>query len=173
MEGGGVEGEVEIEQHIGATDYGFTGSARVREGYQAGLHEGDDARRLVADGFGGGVRADVAQNGRVQAAVESDHAVVRVSSDPVISNGLVCGEDEGVPLASIYLDGVDVMRHDVLAVHLNDCEVVVVDGEREIRVAGDRDETEAVTQAVSDSDRAQGRGRPPVIATQPVDQSRI
>jgi hypothetical protein len=86
----------------------------------------------------------VAQHGQVGATCEASGAKIRVGTDPVVGYSLICVQDEGVPLAGKDLDLVYDVRLSVDAVDLDDGQLVAIDREREVRVAGKRNKANAI-----------------------------
>ncbi len=83
-------------------------------------------------------------NTRVDPSLEALRSEVGARAHPVVPDPLICVEDEGVPLPGEDLDGVDDERLGVDAIGFDDGEVVGVDGEYPVWVAGGGHEAEAV-----------------------------
>ena len=115
----------------------------------------------------------VAEDGRVDAAVEAGRALVRDSTEPVVVDSLVCGEDERVALAGEDLDLVDDEGLVVDTVDLDDGHVVTVDLEGVCRVAGEVDEAEAVAFALGDVDDGEVSSIAGGGTAQAVEQGRV
>ena len=171
---GAVEVEVEVDRDVDTAGNSLTGRGEVLEGDEVGLGEDSRAGALGGRGLnlGGAV---VAEDGRVDAAIEGERADVGEGADPVVVDGLVGGEDERVALACVDLDLVNGEGLVVDRVDLDDRHVVAVDRERVVGVARERGETEAVTLALGDSDNGELgggtlRGR---RAAKTVDERRI
>ena len=85
------EGHVEVDREVDAANLGLARSGEVLERDEIGLSEGRGAVRLVGRGLDLG-RAGVAEDSRVDAAVEASRADAGVRADPVVVDRLVSGE---------------------------------------------------------------------------------
>lgn len=86
---------------------------------EVSLKEGSAVGGLRGHGVGIGGTV-VAQNRGVETAGEASGAKVRICADPVVCDGLVGVQNEGVALAGENLDAVDRNGHDVDAVDFDD-----------------------------------------------------
>ena len=167
-----VEAEVHVDRDVHATLGRLSGRGKVRERDQVRLVELERACRLVRRGVDVG-GATVAEDSRVDSAVEASGTDVGVGADPVVVNVLIRSEDERVPLPGEDGERIDNNGLVVDAVSFNDSHVVTIDGERVVRVARNRDEADAVALALGNADDGKRSVRPvaPGVATQPIDQS--
>ncbi len=167
-----VEREGEVERVVDAAGHSGAGRSEVRERDEARLRERVAAaslrrRRLDI------VRAGIAEDGRVHTAGERSRTDVRERANPVVVHGLVSRQDERVPLAGEDLDLVNREGSVADSVHLDDVQVVAVDGEREVGIARHRDKAETVALALRNVDHGESTGVTPSEAAESVDQDRV
>ena len=146
-----VDPEVQVQRVVHPAHVRLPGGGRAVERDQVRLDEGGGAGRLVRAGLDGRGTC-VAQDCRVDPAVESRSALVGERTDPVVACSLVRGEDERVALPCEDLDGVDRERRVVDRIGLDDGHGMAVDGEGEVGIAREGDEAEAVALALRDGD---------------------
>ena len=123
---------------------------------------------MIRSRVGRSIGSLIPQDGRVQAPVETNSAQVGIGANPVVVNGLVRVEDEGISLASEYLNLIHNQRLSVDTVNLDNCQVMAVDRECVVGVTGDGYQTETVTFSLLDGDRSEFRGWPSRVPTSAV-----
>ena len=128
---------------------------------------------MIRGRVGRSVGAPVSQDGRVQAAIETNSSQVWIGANPVVTDGLICLEDEGISLASEYLNLVHNEWLSADTVNLDDGQVVAVNGECVVGIARDGYQTETVTFSSLDGNRSKFRGWPSRISASAVNQGRI
>lgn len=95
----------------------------------------------------------IPQDRRIEPIVEGSRvSVVGFSTNPVVGDRLIGIEDERVPLAGEDVDGVHSVGLSGFPVGFDDCEIMSIDGEVKVRIAGHSDESEAIALALLDID---------------------
>lgn len=107
MEGREIEDDVHVEVHVSRSESWDT----RRRGGQGVERMEVSLDQWVADGGNRGridIRsAPISKNGRVDTTIKALGTDVGLGTDPIITDGLVSVEDEGVPLTSKDLDLID------------------------------------------------------------------
>lgn len=140
-----------VNINIRASHIRFPRRTRRNQRPQVSLPKWPCARNEWRSGFNSRC-ASVSQNRRINTTSEAKIAPIRIRADPVVPDGLVGRHDGGITLPSEDLEGVDDEGGCFFAVGFDDFEDVLVDGEREGRVAGHSDDPEAVAFAFGDVD---------------------
>lgn len=94
----------------------------------------------------------VSEDRRVKSIIEVRSVACRVDANPVVVDGLIGFENEGVTLSRVYWNRVDSQRFCKLSVGFDDREGVVVDGENVIWFTRHTEESDAVSFPFHDVD---------------------
>lgn len=129
---------------------------------------------MIESWISGSISTDIAQHGSVQVVIKGRTVTnVRLSANPIIVHGLVCFQYDGISLASEYLDRIHDQRVSTNSINLDNSEVVTIDCESVIWVAGYRNNTESISLSFLDCNRREVRQNSTGVATHAVNKDGI
>jgi len=173
LTGGGEQGEGDVD--IGShSRVGDIVNERAKVGFNEFGHRGVDV-----EGRGrvfircANIAKDTTREGNVEVRVSSSASTDVGEVNPVVTNGLVGIEDDGVTLASKDVETRDDVRLDLNTVDFDDGEVVLVDRHGEFATDGLGDDTETVALAGLDCLDGEGDLGAAVEAASAVHDTRV
>jgi hypothetical protein len=119
FECGKVEQNVEVEVDIGTSGLRKARNSGATKGVQVRLGESIAERSLSRHWVGVG-GSNIAQDGGIQASIETGGTDVRIRANPVIGDVLISVKDERITLTSEDLEIVDSVRGDTDTICFND-----------------------------------------------------